>query len=275
MQKVIKQQSITFDGGAVSIPDEIMAEKVRMTPTGIQPEDIVVEGLTEDQRRSVAYLIKAKNDRIVAAQIDEALEEKQKILDEAADEAASIIAQAHIRTMKINDETDIDAVRIRKEALDKGIAEGRAQKAEEIAAAVKGLKKAVAELKAEHKQYFEAYEQALAGLALEIAEKLVYRKIAEDDLFLGELVRAAVKEAREAQWISVKLSSKAGTLAEKLRAEYALAGQDVDFETNAADPGTVFVTASDRTADASVQTQIANIKAYLAGSEDAYERNET
>lgn len=102
-----------------------------------------------------------------------------------------------------------------------------------------------------------------------MASALVYKKIDEDDLFLRELVKAAVKEAKGAEWISVELSDKLGNLVAQLKKDYENSDVKTEFETvSDKDVGDVVVNGSDRKVVASVREQLSNIREYFRSFEE-------
>lgn len=272
---VVKKRYVNFSSEPVEIPSYHKPERKRSDESFLTEEDFLLEDLTDEQKKAIILMIGGKVNALAEERRLEADEEAERIAEQARDQAAQIVAAAKLEALRTADEADRDAVRIKQEAHLAGIREGRTEKQDEIAGYLTELHQKVKEIEQQREDFFEEYQDNLKYLALEIAQRLVYKKIDEDDTYLAELVRAAVKEAREAEWITVTLAKDATVLADKLTAEFAQAEKPVEFEAAAEQPGTVYLSASDRTVDASVQTQAENFKAFLKRGGAAYERDET
>lgn len=272
---VVKKRYVNFSSEPVEIPSYHKPERKRSDESFLTEEDFLLEDLTDEQKKAIILMIGGKVNALAEERRLEADEEAERIAEQARDQAAQIVAAAKLEALRTADEADRDAVRIKQEAHLAGIREGRTEKQDEIAGCLAELHQKVKEIEQQREDFFEEYQDNLKYLALEIAQRLVYKKIDEDDTYLAELVRAAVKEAREAEWITVTLAKDATVLADKLTAEFAQAEKPVEFEAAAEQPGTVYLSASDRTVDASVQTQAENFKAFLKRGGAAYERDET
>lgn len=272
---VVKKRYVNFSSEPVEIPSYHKPERKRSDESFLTEEDFLLEDLTDEQKKAIILMIGGKVNALAEERRLEADEEAERIAEQARDQAAQVVAAAKLEALRTADEADRDAVRIKQEAHLAGIREGRTEKQDEIAGYLTELHQKVKEIEQQREDFFEEYQDNLKYLALEIAQRLVYKKIDEDDTYLAELVRAAVKEAREAEWITVTLAKDATVLADKLTAEFAQAEKPVEFEAAAEQPGTVYLSASDRTVDASVQTQAENFKAFLKRGGAAYERDET
>ena len=130
-------------------------------------------------------------------------------------------------------------------------------------------------MKALQNERFDSFSDEIKWLSCDVASALVYKKIDEDDLFLRELVKAAVKEAKGAEWISVELSDKLGNLVAQLKKDYENSDVKTEFETvSDKDVGDVVVNGSDRKVVASVREQLSNIREYFRSFEECDDSQE-
>jgi len=113
------------------------------------------------------------------------------------------------------------------------------------------------------KNYFEKYANELKSLSIEIAEKVIYSKISENELVLNNLVKTTMKMIKDAKWVTIEISSKLPELAKSLEKEMLKGDLAKKLEIHLLedyDEGTVVIQSPDRLIDASVKTQIHNIK---------------
>jgi flagellar biosynthesis/type III secretory pathway protein FliH len=155
-----------------------------------------------------------------------------------------------------------EAGRIREEARREGFEQGSIEKKEEVEQGLRALGEAVAQLRKEHAAFLQECGQELKFLAADIAQKLVDQKIEEDDAILVGLVKQAVQSIREADWISVEISANLPQLAAALEKELGHEANGMRLEVVPRDlpDGGCWVQTSDGAVDASVATQIANLK---------------
>lgn len=277
----ILRDSLTFDKeDAVMIPDvefkpvvSFEQQNEQMTELASEEtgahEEVVVHGFdmtdySEEQREQVGKFLNAEIARLREANAREKEFVLAKATQEAELKAEEIVKDGETHRDEIIKHAKMQAGEIFEKARQQGMKSGQQDKLEEIKTALEELEQTVLEMKRLQNERFDGFSDELKWIACDVAERLVYKKIGEDDLYLKELVNAAVKEAKEADWISVELSDKLSELVVKLRAEFENSDMKIDFETvNDADVGTVLVNGSDRKVVASVKEQLENIRGYF------------
>lgn len=279
----ILRSSLSFDeSDAVEIPDaEFKPVEVEILPELVennQPEkeSFVVQGFdmtdySPEQREQVAKFLNAKVQQLTEAYKSEAQAELERAKAEADKKAEEILKNAEERRQEIIKHAQIQSSEICERARQQGTKAGQQEKISDIENAISELETTVSQMKLLQNERFDEFSEQLKWLACDVASRLVYKKIDEDDLYLKELVVAAIKEAKEAEWISVSLSDKLGELTSKLRAELSDSDMNVEFENvNVADVGDVVVNGSDRKVVASVREQLENIRKYFETFDEFY-----
>lgn len=75
------------------------------------------------------------------------------------------------------------------------------------------------ELTYRHNEFIEQYTNELKYMAVEIAEKLLFEKIGEDDVILHRLVLQSVNSVKNAEWLRVELSERLVGLVDFMKKE--------------------------------------------------------
>ena len=145
---------------------------------------------------------------------------------------------------------------------DKGVLEGIAAKAGEIQRCVDSLGLTIGKIEGNLSGFMAQYESDLKWMALEIASNILKTRIEQDELQLKELVRAAVETVKNAEWIRVELSQQSAELINQLRAELG-ASQNISIVAASAPPGSCLVETPSGKIDASLSTQLENLKDYF------------
>ncbi|MBR2876099.1 MAG: hypothetical protein IKC01_03075 [Clostridia bacterium] len=94
-------------------------------------------------------------------------------------------------------------------------------KKDELQQSIDGISQKINEMEELQKAYLEEYEKKLKFFAIDIAEKLVCKKIDEDDLFLKELVLKTVSECKGTNWLKLEVSDALANLVEAAKQELA------------------------------------------------------
>lgn len=279
----IFRNSVTFDNeNAVEIPD------IEFTPIFVPDEDVedmpeeavtvreeyIIEGFdmssyTDEQRSQVGEFL---TNRI--AQIDQKAQDDAKIILQNAEleakaRAEQIVAQSEQRRDEIIKHAQMQTSEIFEKARQQGVKAGREEVAAQVKNALEELSQTLCEMKALQNDRFNSFDSQIKWLACDIASKVVCKKIDEDDLYLKELVNSAIKEAKEAQWLSVTLSSRLESLVEVLKAEYEGSDLKIEFDTSdTVHTSDVVVNGSDRQVVASVDEQLKNIREYFSSFDE-------
>lgn len=233
-----------------------------------------MSGYDEIQREQVAQFLNAKISSLEKVSRQKADFLYAKAEEESKAKAEKTVADAERQRDEIIKHAKMQAGEIFEKARQQGRKAGKQEKNDEIAAKLSQLEEAVSQMKAEQNRRFDAFSEEIKWIACDVASALVYKKIDEDEMFLKELVKAAVKEAKEAEWISVELSERFSKLVKELRKDYEGSEQKIDFEAvGNKDVGSVVINGSDRLVDASISKQLENIKEYFRSFEE-FEENE-
>ncbi len=89
----------------------------------------------------------------------------------------------------------------------------------ELQASIDSISQKINEMEELQKAYLQDYEKKLKFFAIDIAEKLVCKKISDDDLFLSELVTKTVSECKGTNWLTLEVSDALANLVEVAKAE--------------------------------------------------------
>lgn len=89
----------------------------------------------------------------------------------------------------------------------------------ELQQSIDNISQKINEMEELQKAYLLDYEKKLKFFAIDIAEKLVCRKISEDDLYLQELVTKTVSECKGTNWLTLEVSDSLAGLVEAAKVE--------------------------------------------------------
>lgn len=217
------------------------------------------------------------NDLQQAAQaqawLEQAQAQAQSLLAQAQAQAELIRAQAREQAQREHDnlliEAEQQAQTIRMQAYEQGVAEGSRAQAKAIADCISEIELAVGRLEGEQSGFIAEYESDLKWLALEIASKVLNKKLEQDDTEMLELVKVAVDSIKNAEWIAIEISEQMTGLLSRLHAELEKgnACPQVDILSRPVPIGTCMIDTPSGMIDASVFTQIENLRDYFLSEE--------
>lgn len=270
MRKVFKPENIVKEDRTVKIPDlefknTISAETESKEETNALTEEVynkmLEKVLNENSGRIGRQKLRAAHDRDVI--IHNAKLEAQKILSEAEEEKNSILEEARAA-----------AEQIKTDAYDEGLKKGISEKSELIENLSQYLSHSIEKLKQDEIEYFEEYARQLKYIAIEIAEKIIYQKISEDDMTMYNLVKNAVRSVRDVSWVKAEVSEQLAGYADSLEKELCESGQNVEISINEDAPiDECIVNTPEGIIVASVSAQLENLKDYI-NRQDKGEENE-
>lgn len=247
MSRIFKQYNRSDD--VVMIPD-------LPPPLPLVPDDTQEGGLSA--------LTSAQLEAIASQTLEQAQQEaqhtKEKLLALAQSEREALLQAA----------TE-EAEQIRERARREGAEQGTREKKEEIEQSLKGMVSTLSELRKQQEAFFQESEQGLKLLAADIAEKLIEKKIEEDDTVLIGLVKQAVQSIRDADWISVEVSANLPQLAAALEKELGqeTGGTRLEVALRDLPDGGCWIQIPDGAVDASLATQVANLKEIFSHMDEA------
>ena len=282
----VLRNSLNFDSeDAVEIPDvefkpvdlatlynknnELSEENEEAPEESYEVEGFDMSGYTEEQRIQVATFLNEKIAQLNLKNQNEADFMRAKAEEEYKNKMEQIDADGEKHRQEIIKHAQMQAGEIFEKARQQGMKAGKQEKLDEISQTILQLEETLQEMKALQNERFDSFSDEIKWLSCDVASALVYKKIDEDDLFLRELVKAAVKEAKGAEWISVELSDKLGNLVAQLKKDYENSDVKTEFGTvSDKDVGDVVVNGSDRKVVASVREQLSNIREYFRSFEE-------
>lgn len=282
----VLRNSLNFDSeDAVEIPDvefkpvdlatlynknnELSEENEEAPEESYEVEGFDMSGYTEEQKIQVATFLNEKIAQLNLKNQNEADFMRAKAEEEYKNKMEQIDADGEKHRQEIIKHAQMQAGEIFEKARQQGMKAGKQEKLDEISQTILQLEETLQEMKALQNERFDSFSDEIKWLSCDVASALVYKKIDEDDLFLRELVKAAVKEAKGAEWISVELSDKLGNLVAQLKKDFENSDVKTEFETvSDKDVGDVVVNGSDRKVVASVREQLSNIREYFRSFEE-------
>lgn len=229
-----------------------------------------MSGYTDEQKNQVSAFLSEKIEQLNQKIQEDADAQRAEAEEEFRLKMEQLEADGEKHRQEIIKHAQMQAGEIFEKARQQGLNAGKKEKKDEISEKLLWLEQTVAEMKALQNERFEEFSDQLKWLSCDVASALVYKKISEDDLYLKELVRAAIKEAKGAEWISVELSDKFTRLVDELKKEYENSDTKTEFETVAnTDDGDVVVNGSDRKVVASVREQLSNIREFFRSFDES------
>lgn len=169
-------------------------------------------------------------------------EERKTVLDKAHKEAADILNRAH----------------------QEGLREGTAKRITEIDALISRIDSALKKIEVEIDSRLREYGKSLTMLTADIASKVLNQKIEQDDMILVGLIKSALEEFKNSEWVTLTLSNR---LKDSIKEIEELIKDDMvgklDIVTKEAPKGTCIIETSDGILDASVEVQLENLKEML------------
>lgn len=203
-------------------------------------------------------------------------ETKRKILERARSQAeqsaARILEEAYSQRDKIVNIAAEQAQRMKEEAEKEGYRNGIAHAEQDIAAQLSKIRDSVTELAGAMQLRDQAIKNQLAELSLKIAEKILCKKLEEDESILADLVEKAVLSERDKRNMVVHLSDHSMELVELMEERLEPFRERSDgflrIKTEQQPPGYVQLETEEGIVDASVMVQLENLKQQLAELEN-------
>ena len=270
MLKVIKPENVNNLEEPVKIPDAVIIKKPKINAidAGLSKAKLELTGLDEEDTEKIdKYFADSKKQMLeeVGKEYEKISEDSKQLIEDSRNQSETMLKEAREKAAKIIENAEKQGEEIRRKSKEEGFVEGQKIKFEEITHMLDELEQLVGEMKSKQQQQFNSFYGDLKYFAIDIAERVVYRKIDRDDEYLRSLVIEALKGVRDAEWVTVQMSEQMTNLVVKLKAaqlDGEIAG-NVEFKTDNSDVGTVKIKTPDQVIDASIPTQLANIKRYF------------
>lgn len=277
MPKVIKQGGVSPSEEVYKIPDKAPDPPPKPPKPAAEPQDGEPEPETEETGSEEKEAEKEKGpdledlEREIEEKENAARKRLERLTREAKEQAEAmsqkILQSAKSESNRIMEQAQADVGRIREDAYRKGREEGLTEKRVEIEGKLRELDQLMELLSQEQEAFLRQYQEGLTALSLEIAQKVLDDAVMADDTLMRPLVKKAVASVKNAEWISVEVSSKLPGLVEGLKKE--LAGRSdlirVDVQGSDLPPGGCRVHTPEGMVDASVSTQLGNLKSLFDG----------
>lgn len=195
-------------------------------------------------------------EELYAQTVSEARQEAERVSKE-------ILKLAHSEHDVLIKQAEEEAERIRDEAYREGLERGRQEKREELRAAIENTNRAIQQIELENVQYMHLYEEELKNLAVDVASRILRKRITPDGHELTELVKAAINSVKDADWITVELSERMPGLLSFLQSELKESRTNAEVVAKDLPEDACIVKTSDGNIDASVTTQLRNVREYF------------
>ena len=254
LPKIIKSAELVSSEDVVLVPGDNSTDSknsrlsdstLEETMDGQMPE------LSEDEDSK-----KEKSEEILEKVQEEKTQEvSRKILQNAREEREKILSSA---------KSEADS--IRQEAYKDAYTDVMREKSKEITSLLEELKSLMSTLSGQQQEFFDEYEKGLTELSVDIAEKVVKASVAQNSALMSTLVKDAVSAVRNADWISIEVSSRLPQLAEQLRSELSAESgfpQATEIISKDVPEGTCVIRTPNGIVDASVSQQFQNLNTIL------------
>jgi flagellar biosynthesis/type III secretory pathway protein FliH len=190
-------------------------------------------------------------------------QEREEILEKTRNEAAGIIVEAKKSSEEIVEQAKQIYNGICKEAYSAGFTQGFNDKTSELENFATHVTTTVDKLKTEINSKLDEFEQQIEWLAIQIVEKILSAQLSKDNTILINMIGTAIKNIRDAEWITIELSEDLKNLSENLKkiTENMTNGVKIDVKVlpNSTE-NSIILKLEDRIIDISVFTQLQNIK---------------
>jgi len=193
LSDIFRTYNYAADSKSVKIPDvDFNLPKVTIEETEeLPPEEAFMEFNPESFE--------------TVEEVQEPVEEQEKLVYPTREELAEFYRD------------ELNAIALEVEI--KAYSDALQSKKEELQASIDSISQKINEMEELQKNFLEDYEKKLKFFAIDIAEKLVCKKISDDDLFLSELVTKTLSECKGTNWLTLEVSDALQGLVEVAKAE--------------------------------------------------------
>ncbi|MGN0620654.1 MAG: hypothetical protein ACI4I9_02200 [Porcipelethomonas sp.] len=262
MRKIFKQEHVNKTSGTVIIPDAVFEIPVfdSAEEAGVTDRPIVTREMYNQIEETVRAEIYGKLD----AEKLEVQKQCDEMLSKAQADADEIIRNARTKADQITDSARSEADNIKLEAYNTGKRQGLEEKSEMLAELSKNISDSLTEIKSDENEYFEKYAVELKHLAVEMAEKIICQRIEDDDLFMYNIVKSAVKSLRDVPWVKVEIAGRLLGYIDSLEEELSYGGHRVEFIVRENVPNDICVlNHSNGVVIATLSEQLKNLKEFI------------
>ncbi|MEG0854277.1 MAG: FliH/SctL family protein [Angelakisella sp.] len=245
-----------YKSGLVELSDEsftVDAHKAEF-PDFLSPAE------EEDEEGSAQAALAGEE---MALLLRKAEERAEQLLQDARDRAA-VMAEEILQSARQQAAEEAEQLRKRTydDAYNHGITDGIQAKTRQVESVIAKLEEAVVRIEGELSGFIAQYEGDLRWAVLEVASKVLHKTVERDDMEMLEMVKAAVDTVKNAEWINVHLSDEAVYLIDRLEREMAPM-KYLTIIPEELPPGSCIVDIPSGRIDASIHTQLSNLKEYF------------
>lgn len=237
-----------------TIPGMCRVELYRESHTGKEPK--------KEPRRDIGY--GSQGITCVNEGVERIYEEARQ---RAGQEAAKLLENAYAKRDKIVNTAEEDVKRIKERAHEEGIAKGMEQAATMISNTLAGMNQILEQIKMAEEQNEEALENEVASLSLNVAEKILHKRIREDHTEMLQLAKDAVLLEKDKKNINLHVSSRMMEFADELDRELEPVRERyqsvIKVKADDLPEGSLRIETSDGIIDASVFVQLENLREQL------------
>ena len=223
---------------------------------GCSAEELLAEGAEgEFEREDYAAVGQSFSGGIKEEIIQGAMAEAGRILEDA-------VRRAEAQKAEKLAEIQCEAENIRQGAAVEGRRQGMAEVLDTVRTSAAALENAIAGFEAERASFEAEYEQQLKWLAIEISSKVLAKKVSADDAEMAEMVEKAVLSVRNEPWIRIEVAREMTGLIDRLTGLFD-GDATISVSPVPAEAGTVHIETPSGVVDASLRTQLANLRDYF------------
>lgn len=253
MRKILKSGNVSVSEDVFTIrdtaprkpappPPESGAEEPAAAPV----DEVPAEAFGSPEAEAIAEMI-----------IQKAVEQADRIIGDAQQRAQAERAEVLHRAQ-------MEAEAAKEQARKDGAMEGARTQVDAVVQCIAQIEEAISRIEGEQAGFMAEYEQNLKWLSLEIASKVLNKRLQQNDADIAELVRGAVHAVKGADKIIVSVSDSMPRLIDVLsNSLHTAEGGKVEVRDVPAEPGTCLIETPDAVVDASVYTQLENLKDYF------------
>lgn len=216
--------------------------------------------ITKEQATEITAIVKGRAQKDADEIIFNAERNAKNIVGEACAEAEKIKLQAQ---KNLNEQIE----KIKEQEREKAKIEARSEVLSEVAGLTDKMIGCLEELKKNQKSYFMEVENLLPQLALEIAAKILFKKVTCHPEEMEMLIKNAVSSIKGAAWIDLKLGAGLKNIVDDITETMAQSlkeqGTVLDVSTDGENNWQLICESDKGIIDASINTQIKNFMDFI------------
>ncbi|MFA9380257.1 MAG: FliH/SctL family protein [Acetanaerobacterium sp.] len=259
MPKIVKALNANFKE-SILIPSEQVQQPAHPQAKDPEPREPAETEPEEVSREAAAPL----TDELRRQVLDAAHKEAEEVLSQSASKAQGI-------SRELLEKAEREAQIIRDDARREGLSQGREQAEEQIQQKLNEVVALLDRIDDRQREIIGKTEGDLRLLAVEVVRKFMGKELREDDKALTGIVERALANYKNTDWIKITVSqtdAEVSCITDKgMLAEMLNVSGSIEIEVlSDASTGMCIVETPDGIADASIETQLCNLKQLLTRS---------